>query len=334
MDRILPNLNAEKLQSLYWNDKLSILQIATMYGCAQRTIHNRMLEYDIPRRSLEKPLPKDELEKLYIGKKMSTRKIALVYQCAYSHVDKYIRKYKFPIRSLAEAHITTFRAPFSGDLSERAYLLGFRIGDLRVRKVYKNSETILVDCGSTRMDIIEHVKNMFEPYGRIWIGKPTKLNKIQVECSLDESFSYLLPKYQAFPKWTTQNQKTLLSILAGFIDAEGCFSIFGNGQAFFSLGNYNKDILLQIATLLDKLKIHFRFFLSSRVGYVSREGYVRNGDYWILQINRKYDLYCFVKKIYPYLRYVRKINDANRVLSNIEERNLRWGYINWPNGTT
>lgn len=273
---------------------------------------------------------KSVLEKLYLEDELSSRKIAKIFNCAYSTVDRYIHKYDFPIRNLSVAHITTFRAPFSGNLADKAYLIGLRIGDLRARKFYKNSTTILVDCASTRLDMVEHVVKLFKPYGRIWIGKPTKLNKVQVECSLNESFSFLLPKHTAFPNWTICNKHLFLSILAGFIDAEGSFFISASGQTFFSLGNYNTVILKQISRLLRELEIHHRLFLGTKVGHVSTEGYIQNGDYWTLQINRKYDLYCFAKIIFPYLRYSRKIADVGKVFFNIEARNLRYGFVKWP----
>ena len=292
-----------------------------------------MLEYKIPRRSLEYSFSKDELKKLYVDQRMSSRKIAQIYHRAYSTIDRYIHTYGFPIRNLSEAHITTFRAPFSDNLDEKAYLIGLRIGDLRVRKFYKNSTTILVDCASTRIDMIEHVANLFKQYGRIWRGNPTHLKKVQIECSLDESFSFLLPKYAIFPSWTTSKKHLFLSILAGFIDAEGSFFVSANGQSSFSLGNYNTEILKQASNLLGKLKIHYRLFLGSKAGRISTEGYVQNGDYWILQISRKYDLYCFAHIILPYLRYSRKIADVKKVLANIKSRNLRFNFLKWPNHT-
>lgn len=274
---------------------------------------------------------REKLTKLYLDEKLSSRKIAKLYHCAYSTIDKYLHAYKFPMRNLSEAHITTFRAPFSGNLDEKAYLIGLRIGDLRVRKFYKNSTTILVDCASTRIDMIEHVANLFKQYGRIWRGNPTHLKRVQVECSLDESFSFLLPKYPIFSNWATCKKRLFLSILAGFIDAEGSFFVSANGQSSFSLGNYNTKILKQTSNLLGKLKIHHRLFLGSRAGRISSEGYVQNGDYWILQISRKYDLYCFARIILPYLRYSRKIADVKKVLANIKSRNLRFNFLKWPN---
>lgn len=330
MKTVLPGLNEVELRRLYWDNKLNTYEISKLLKCSQGTIYKRMVLFEIPRRSSVTIISKTALRRLYLVEHQSSRKIAKIYKCAYSTIDRYIRRYGFPVKTLSAAHITTKRKDFNGSVLDKAYLIGLRIGDLRVRKIYKNSETIQIDSASTRMDMIYHVSKLFKPYGRVWLGNPTILNKVQVECSVNKSFEFLLPKYEAFPPWTIQNRRRFLSILAGFIDAEGCFSISGKDRGFFSLGNYNTRILKQISVLLDEFKIHYRYNLGSKAGYISKEGYVQKGDYWILQIDRKYDLYCFAKIILPYLRYSRKIDDVNRVLENINSRNLRYGYLKWP----
>ncbi len=270
-------------------------------------------------------IPFDDLRRLYLLDGNSSRKIAKIYGCAYSTVDRKIRKFGFPIKTLAAAHIKSFRKNFSGDLTERAYLVGFRIGDLRVRKFYRNSETLKIDCGSTRYDQIEHIESLFRPYGKIWISKPTSSGKVQIECCVDFSFKFLLRKYCRFPDNVTKNEEVFLSALAGFIDAEGSFFVGNNNQGKFSLGNYNLNILKQIVRWLKKMEIKHRLFLGTRKGYQDKNGYVRNGNYWILEVGRKKDLERFIIIMLGYLKYLRKRSDATKVLFNIKSRLGRWG---------
>lgn len=268
----------------------------------------------------------ENLRQLYLLEGKSSRKIAKIFGCAYSTIDSKIRKYGFPIKTLAASHIKSFRAPFSGNLTEKAYLIGFRIGDLRVRKFYKNSETLKIDCGSTRYDQIEHIESLFKPYGKIWISKPTKTNKIQIECAVDFSFDFLLEKYSVFPDFITNRRVLFMSALAGFIDAEGYFGVSGNNKrAVFSLGNYNLPLLKQISSYLSFIR--HRLVLGVKKGYKGKDGYVHRSDYWMLVISRKWDLFKFVKFIRPCLLYSRKIADAGRVLVNIRERNYKFGKI-------
>lgn len=271
-------------------------------------------------------IAKDDLYKLFVLDKKSSRTISKIYNCAYSTIDNWIVRYGFPKRSLAESHIKTYRKEFDGSLQEKAYLIGFRIGDLRVRRFYKNSETIKIDCGSTRFDQIEHIKGMFEKYGHIWISKITLSGKIQIECFVDKSFLFLLKKYEIFPVWTIKSRTLFLSILAGFIDAEGCFMVSkDNKRSVFTLGNYNTLILKQIGILLNNLNIKHKIILGARKGYLGKEGYVQKSDYWMININRKMDLEKFCLIIEPHLRYSRKIMELKKVLENIRLRNSLYG---------
>lgn len=324
------DIKCRQLRKLYLDDKLSLIKIGKKLGFSARTIQIKCGECKI---KLRKPgiippkISDSKIKSLYIKKRMSSRKIAKIYKCAYSYIDSRIKQLKIPRRNLSTSHITTKRNDFSGDLKEKSYLIGFRIGDLRVRKMYKNSETILVDCASTKPKQIKLIKNLFKKYGRVWISKPKQNNKVQIECGLNNSFTFLLEKFDTFPEWTLKNQNLSLSILAGFIEAEGSFYVGKDNQGGFSVGNYNKAILTQTSNLLNKNGLRSRLFLGVKKGYTGRDGYVHSADYWILSISRKKDLYNFIKKILPFLRHEDKIKSANKVLKNITERNIKYGFI-------
>ncbi|HEX6976920.1 MAG TPA: hypothetical protein VF185_00990 [Patescibacteria group bacterium] len=323
-------ITKELLENYYINKHWNLLKISKLLGFSVRTIEIRAKELEIPLRSSGIPGPnisKEELKKLYVKQKLSSRKIAKIYKCAYSTIDRKIRNYDLPIKSLAAAHIITKRRPFSENLKEKAYILGFRIGDLRVRKMYKNSETILIDCASTHAEQIKLIKRLLFPYGRIWISKTYKTGKQQIECSVDNSFEFLLKKYSKFPSWVFKKNEIFLSILAGFIDAEGSFYITKDKKsAKFSLGNYNKAILKQIFNFLAKRKFHPKIFLGVKKGYTGKDGYSHNHNYWILTLDRKIDNYRFATLLKPHLKHKEKIRDCKKLLKNINYRNKIYGY--------
>ena len=325
------SISQQTLNKLYWEDRLTIKEIGSILGCAPRTISIRMVECGIPPRTPGPPrvhISKKDLYELYLHKGLSSRKIAKIYECAYSSVDRKIKQYGLPKKTLSLAHITTFRAPFSGNQQEKAYLIGFRIGDLRVRKMYKNSETILVDCGSTKKSQIELIKSLFSQYGRVWISKPTKSGKLQIECAVDLSFSFLLENFDRFPAWSLEKKPLFLPLLAGFIDAEGSFFVTSNGKAAtFSVGNYNVTLLEQIRSALEKLGVRSRLFIGVKKGYRGKDGYAHNNDYRILSVDRKADLYNFTRIVRPYLKHGKRVKDTLKVINNIDERNRRYGYI-------
>lgn len=322
-------LDKKILIKLYWKEHLSLLGIGKKLGMASRTIHIRMLELDIPLRKPGVAGPNIEtktLKYLYIKKGLSSRKIARIYKCAYSTIDRMIRTAGLPIKTLAAAHINFKRRAFSKNLEEKAYLIGFRIGDLRVRKPYKNSESISVDCASTHPAQIDLISKLFKKYGRVWISRPNKQGKQQIECRIDLSFSFLLKKYDQFPSWSLKSNRLFLSILAGFIDAEGSFFVNRDQlSAAFSLGNYNTKILEQVRVRLLKWGLHPRLYMGVKKGYTGKDGYSHNEDYWILSIHRKLEVTKFISIILPYLRHREKISDTKKVVRNITKRNRLYG---------
>ncbi len=323
------DIDLETLVDMYWGKGLSLLEIGNRLGCASRTIDIRMHELNVPLRPSGIPGPeisKKTLRRLYINTGLSSRKIAKMYKCAYSTIDRKIRGYGFPIKTLAAAHITSKRRPFDGTLEDKAYLIGFRTGDLRVRKMYKRSETLLIDCASTHQAQIDLISSLFKKYGRIWTSLPTKSGKVQVECGVDLSFSFLLPKLSKFPQWTFRTNPLFLSVLAGFVDAEGCFYVNKNRKiAGFSIGNYNTQILKQVELKLTRFGFHPRLFMGVKKGYTGKDGYSHREDYWILSLYRKIDALDFSSKILPYLKHREKIDDARNVIRNIKLRNKLYG---------
>src|SRR3989344_3697806 len=187
-----------ELKELYWNKKLTTYDIAERFGCCQATIWKRLKSYNIKRRDAHSPdyfnIPSYSLlKKLYVKERLSSWKIERKYGFSRSTIHRHLRKCNL-IRSRAEAHRRYTRRNFDGDSIDKAYLIGFRIGDLRVRKVWENGETISVDCGTTKTEQISLIKSLFNGYGRIWIKriKSRTDDCYQIEVLLNESFSFLL----------------------------------------------------------------------------------------------------------------------------------------------
>lgn len=317
------------LKKLYVIRKMSTYQIAKYYKCSQATIWKLLHKYNIllRKRGNYLDIPYSALKELYIDKKLSSRKIAKIYNCAYSTIDRKIKKYGFKVRNRAQAHIIYPRKSFSGDLLEKAYLIGFSMGDLRVRKIYKNSETIVVDCASTKFHQIKLIKDLFRPYGRVWISKIDKRGGRQIQAQLDLSFDFLLNMDSKIDHQILNNKEYFSAFLAGFTDAEGSFFI-SSGKAFYSLGNYNKKILNQIYKKLMELGIYCSKPRSDNLkGYKDKQGYIRKQDYWSLRINRKQDLIRLSELFGPYLKHEKKRADMDKVKRNIIERNREFNNL-------
>jgi len=323
-------ITKQELKDLYEQDKLTTHQIANKFDCCQATVWKRLHKYGIKPRSpheLYSNIPSKELlEQLYVKKKLSSWEIERQRGYSRSTIHRHLTKHGF-VRSRAAAHVIYPRTDFNENLIEKAYIIGFSIGDLRVRKMYKNSETIGIACSSTVPEQIELIENLFKNYGRVWIkDHPRRPKCTHIEAYVNLSFSFLLDK--TVPTWIPQKKEHFASFLAGFIDAEGSFFI-AKGQAAFALGNYDADILFLIYEKLMELGIECsKPYEDHTKGYVDKEGYVRNNNYWQLRINRKLYLLKLFDLIEPYIQHARKTNDLKRAKENIIERNRKYGNIN------
>lgn len=321
-----------ELRNLYGNQKLTTYEIADIYNCCQATIWKRLHQFDIktrfPWNAVD--LPKTKLKDFYTRKKLSTWEIEKRYGYPRGTVHRKLCEYGIRRRTSAEAHIIYSRKNFNGNKIEKAYLIGFAMGDLRVRKVYPNSETIHVDCGSSKKEQIDLISNLFKPYGRVWISQPNRKGHIQIECFLNKSFEFLLKKRITSDRWILGNKKYFSAFLAGFTDAEGCISISKLGQAFYSLGNYNFRLLGQIRNKLIKLGIRCSKLTEGKTKgrRFGRNKHVHNQNYWHFSIHRKTSLLKFFDLIGRYLRHLNKIQAIQKAKQNIRLRNEKYGYIN------
>lgn len=315
------------LKKLYIKRKMSTYQIAEYYGCSQATIWKLLHKYNILLRRVGNYLviPYSVLKGLYVDKKLSSRKIAKIYNCAYSTIDRKIKERGFKIRNRAQAHIVYARRSFSGNLFEKAYLIGFTMGDLRVRKIYKDSETIVIDCASTMPEQIKLIKDLFEPYGRVWASKMDRKGRRQIQAQLDLSFDFLFNLDGKIDYWILNNKDYFLHFLAGFTDAEGSFFI-SSGKAFYSLGNYNKKILDEIYKKLMQLGIRCSQPRSdNKKGYRDKQGYIRRQSCWTLRVIRKQSLMYLFELLGHHLRHGKRRTDMGKARRNIIVRNRKFG---------
>ena len=131
-------VSKQTLKRLYYQDKLSTEQIGKLYKCSHVTILYKMGVFGFKRRSrlgLRKQIliSKEKLKELYLNRKSSVAQIARKIKSSRWPIQKLMKKYGITPRSLSEAQMKYPKRDFSGDLIEKAYLIGFRLGDLWVR---------------------------------------------------------------------------------------------------------------------------------------------------------------------------------------------------------
>lgn len=257
------NLPADELRELYINQGLTMTEIAERFNVSETTVRRRLNELNIisrprgPKGSSDLPhleLTEDVLRELYLERKLSIPQIAELYGWGRETVRQRFIEYGIPIRSFSQATLVQHGTydeykDFSGDLYEKAYMLGFRLGDLHVRRLHETSEVITIGCGSTKLEQIELLKQLFEPYGHVSTSKHIRLDfdgmiETRIQCSLNATFEFLEEYVSDLPQWILEHDDIFIAFLGGFTDAEGSFQILKykneTPRARYSLKNTDK----------------------------------------------------------------------------------------------
>jgi hypothetical protein len=154
-----------------------------------------------PSKERQWPPDKPELQGLYWDEKQSLSKIGRLYNKYPSQIHRLMKTYSIRMRTTSEAMTRFEKAPFSGNDEERAYLLGFRAGDLYVAT---HGRCLRATVSSTHPAMIELMKWLFGKYGRV-VKSPKLIRKWmlfewEVYVYLDSSFEFMLGKPEQLPE--------------------------------------------------------------------------------------------------------------------------------------
>lgn len=339
-------ISRKVLKRLYLKEKLSTIQIAKKLGCGKSTISEKMKKFGIKARSrsetskmikhpIKYEISKEKLIDLYHDKKLSPYQIAKIYNCSPSAIfHKMYKMYKIPLRENREAinltierrskniakSVTKYpKNDFSGSMIEKAYLIGFRLGDLHIRK-QKFGQTIIVQCTSSKKSQIELIWNLFNKYGHVWIGKDRGDGSNAITCSLNMSFDFLLKNKDEIDIWILNNKDYFINFLAGYIDAEGSFGVYKYHAQFF-IGSYQKNIINSIYEKLKEIGIDLsQPRIKVNGGYIDKRGVKTYKDLWGLNIRREVQLLKFVRIIKSFLKHAKRLKDADKVENHLKNK--------------
>jgi hypothetical protein len=254
-------------------------------------------------------ISKKELIRLYVKQNYSPYKIARIFSCSFSTITNRLKQYYIPLKNNSLARIKYSKKNFSGDLPEKAYMLGFRLGDLNVYQTSDRSEVIVVRCNTTRIEQLELLEKIFIKYGHV--SYPNKIknkqNSIHINVFLNKSFVFLLPKRDLVESWINKNNECCLAFIAGYFDAEANFGINQN-RARVKVDSYDKNILIWIHKWCIKHKILSKLLLlNARL----------KKELWRFNINEAASLLKFCKLIKLYIKHKKRKNDLNNMIKNI-----------------
>ena len=234
---------------------------------------------------------------------------------------KKLKIYKIRTRTIQQGKALTKpiyeRKDFTGTSEEKAYLIGFRLGDLYVGKTHPDSPTIRVSSNSTKSVQINLIRELFSPYGHVKEIGPDKKGATNIRAYLNNTFSFLVPKYPNIPPWILKSKKYSAEFFAGYVDAEGTFAISNRNQPLFSIKSQDKGILSDIHKyILPKIGVNTRFqFVRAKDSVML--GIKSNKDVFGIFVYNRKDLLSILTALLPYLKHRKRREDALKVIKRI-----------------
>jgi sulfur relay (sulfurtransferase) DsrF/TusC family protein len=305
-------ISKETLKKLYIKEKLSTYKIANLFRCKNNTISRKLKEQGIKARIIKKVIiPKDQLYHSYYDKKLPFSRIAKHFSCSVTTIFERMRRYKIDARNRSEANTIYPKYDFSGDLIEKAYLIGFRLGDLNV---IKDSSLVRIKSNTTKIEQVNLLRKIVGKYGRFYV-KRYKNSFFNVECSLNKSFAFLISKKDSISRWILRDRTFFSAFLAGYIDAEGNIGVYSK-RARVRIGSYDKNLLKLVHLKLKSMDIKSTYRLETPRGTNNQ-----NRDFWRVCINKKEDIQRLFKLIKPYIKHAKRFKDLEKANENIILRN-------------
>ncbi len=300
------------LQEEYLRKQRSPYMIAEDLNCDPKTVRLWLIRYGFPIRKKKRiQISPDELRKLYVTQRMSLSQIAKKLDCVPAGILKLCRRFGIKPRTISESSkFYLLRKDFDGTPGEKAYLIGFRLGDLHIRR---RGYVIGVGGGTTKKDQVILFKNLFKRYGNVYIGNQDKRSAWHPAVNLNNSFDFLLPKHKTIPNWIMTKRQTFLSFLAGYTDAEGNIGCYP--RARLKIASYDYALLKGLRRGIKKF-----FHIDSRLWMEKTDRRTHNKDTLSLIINSAEPLFRLLNILGPKLRHRKRKQDYLRTIKTLYPR--------------
>ena len=302
-------LDVEQIVRLYVEEGLRGAAIAQRFGCSDAAIY-RVLEDAGIERSRWARLPREEVVALYRDEGLTLAEIADRYGVTRFSVARFLRRLGFATQA-RRTRLERKERPCRNSGPFRAYCMGFAIGDLAVARWGANG--VEVKTNTTHAEQFDLLRETFGPFGRV------VMSGLTVHGYLDQSFSFLLKKYDGVvPPWVrTPNERAAFA--AGYIDAEGSFGIY-EGRARFQMGTYDAHVLAWLHAWCGGIGVESKLTRIALKGAERVNAPPFRRDLWRLSVNYVPSLLRFIATLEPFLRHAGRRAAMDRARSNLEER--------------
>lgn len=327
-------ISKKQLKKWYLGEKLSMFEISKKLNCSRSSVVLRFQKLGIKSRGHLGLTPPINITRkgfwhLYHHRRLSLEKIAKIVHCSEGGLERKFKKYGLKPRTMKNRACKYVKKNFSGDPIEKAYLLGFRLGDLNVMK---RVNVIQVRCSSTVPAQIKLIKILFSKYSTpkitLRFNKKFKIPRWDIVFLVNKSFRFLLSKEDKIPRWITKSKRTFWAFFAGYTDAEGSFylakSTKGNKlwSAEFAIQTQQRKIICGLWENMQKFEIYSPApRISRKAGYIGGNGIKNNKDMWQFAVSKKASLWKLIHLLRPYIKHKNKVKKIKELEKNIILRN-------------
>ncbi|MDO8634077.1 MAG: hypothetical protein Q7K34_02165 [archaeon] len=263
-------------------------------------------------------ISKETLQTLYWDKELSLKKIAKEFGMKSPNgIVYHMEKFKIPRRPSDRKDYQ--KNPFSGNLIEKAYLVGLRAGDINAGK--KNNCTVIY-ATSTKPAQMKMLHKLFGKYAHLneydAKGGYTEKSRKLVGY-LDNSFDFLVEKPQKIPEWILNDNELFYSFLSGYCDSEASWILTEHKKyggkwkdRAFSLGTSDKTVLEQINQKLIELGFNSHLYLVEKKGiYGDRK---RNLDLYRVMMSSHQEVIKLAQILLPLSKHEDKIKAMSKLI--------------------
>ncbi len=283
-----------ELKKLYFDDKKSMEEIGRMYGCNHVTITNRFKEFGWKSRGnlgLRKSIKLSEagLKYLYFNRLMPLDKIGKMLGCSKGAIERRVFKYELQTRGTANrVHFKYKKNNFDGDRVVKAYMIGFRIGDLNI---VPRKQVITVRCSTTHKAQTKLISSLFKKYGGVSVAV-AKRGTEEINIFVNRTFDFLLPKWKRIPSWIMLTGKPFWAFVAGYVDVK---------RKGLQVASQDEGIIWDIHRGMNRHGVvNNPPTLARKAGHTDMRGVRNNKNYWRISLYRKKEIQKFIDR---YLRY-------------------------------
>ena len=264
----------EELEHLYLARRLSAMKISRVYGLkypnpksGESMILWYLRKFGIQRRDPAEHIRKitEEMVDAWVRRYEAGESLKAIAGESVVPVTvfNHLKRRGIQLRDKVEAQIKAVtkhqRKPFSEKDEERAYLSGFRAGDLNV---VRHGRAVRVRTGTTHPWMATLFQELFHRYGYVHMypkAAPHSGYEWNLESDLDGSFEFLMLELSEVPGEFANEPRLFHSFLAGFFDAEGSLYLHRKawGSSFeMSITNTNVQLLTSITKILLRLNYY------------------------------------------------------------------------------